>query len=189
MGEKTLPWKTINFIILIIIVVIFLFLLISVYGTESSGADPVDIPEWRTSELTDVMTGEKFTINEYSGNPVLISAFTRLCPVCNVQQNEILRLSTLSNDSIIHIGVDIDFNDNGDSLKDYVLSNDFEGKFAVATPEFLAGLVSDFGQQMIQPVTAPLLVICPDGKRGMVFPAGIKPAEYIKEQISQGCPA
>lgn len=45
---------------------------------EDAGEDPGDVAgtlDWTRMELTDVATGETFTIEEFSGTPVFVQAF------------------------------------------------------------------------------------------------------------------
>ncbi|MFB6351225.1 MAG: SDR family NAD(P)-dependent oxidoreductase, partial [Bradymonadaceae bacterium] len=37
---------------------------------------------WRTVDLTDVRTGEAFTISQFEGRPVLLEFFAVWCPKC-----------------------------------------------------------------------------------------------------------
>jgi hypothetical protein len=72
-------------------------------GTDpSGGTTPTqagDLATWRTAELTDVLTGETFRINEFRGRPVLVETFAVWCPICTTQRNTWRRSGTAATKS------------------------------------------------------------------------------------------
>ena len=55
-----------------------------------------DTPEWFDIELTDVQTGETFTMNDYAGKVVLVETMAMWCPNCIVQANEVRKCTSCS---------------------------------------------------------------------------------------------
>ena len=52
-------------------------------------------PEWLGFELTDVQTGETFTMDDFAGKVVLVETMAMWCPNCVVQANEVRNLHNL----------------------------------------------------------------------------------------------
>ena len=56
---------------------------------------PEGRPEWFSIPLTDVRTGQTFTINDFAGKVVLIQTINDLVLRCAYQQHEVTLLHTL----------------------------------------------------------------------------------------------
>ena len=157
-------------------------------GNQATGTGTTSQGEgWQDYPLTDVVSGTPFTIGEYSGEPVLVFAFTLSCPICTRQQQEILRLSGMPGVSFQAVGLDIDPNENAAALKSSVESNGYYGHYALSPVENTQMLVDQFGVQVITPASAPVILVTPDGTARML-PAGIKSAESLQELLQQVSP-
>src|SRR5688572_4459973 len=99
-------------------------------------------PEWFDMELTDVQTGETFTMNDYAGKVVLLETMAIWCPNCVVQANEVRNLHKLlgNPDDLISVTLDVDFNEDEASLKEYASGYGFDWHFAVAPLEVARAL-------------------------------------------------
>ena len=170
----------------IIVSVLICFLLIT--GCTQSSGTPYNRNNtvWETIKLTDVRTGEIFTINSLSDRPVLIQSFIITCPICMKQQEEITRLAESGNVSFVMIGLDIDPNSNAELLKQYTEQKGYVGRYAHSPPLMTQSLVDQFGMPILTPSQAPLILICPDGT-ATLLPSGIKTMQGL-EQILAGCP-
>ena len=65
-----------------------------VMATAGPSAPP-ERPEWFDLEMTDVLTGRPFTINDFAGKVVLLETMAVWCPTCRQQGDEVLRLHEL----------------------------------------------------------------------------------------------
>lgn len=166
-----------------VISVLFMVLVIVTGCTTSpeSGTDE----SWRTTELTDVRTGEVFSVDAFSDRPVLIQTFTITCPVCMQQQQEITRLAQEGDASFVLIGLDIDPNGDAGSLLRYVERTGYAGRYARSPPAMTRSLVDRFGMPVLSPAQAPLILVCPDGTAGLLAP-GIKSTADLSRVLS-GC--
>ena len=61
---------------------------------ESTAAEPA--VAWLATELTDVATGETFTLAEFAGTPVLLESFAVWCPICTNQQKQAVSYTHLT---------------------------------------------------------------------------------------------
>ena len=132
----------------------------------SSSQGTVETPEWFDIELTDVQTGETFTMNDYAGKVVLVETMAMWCPNCIVQANEVRELHKLLDnpDDLVSISLDVDVNEDADSLKEYSESYGFEWHFAIAPRELGRALGNLYTAQYLNPPLSPMLIIDRDGE-------------------------
>ncbi len=114
-------------------------------------------PEWFDVELTDVQTGETFTINDYAGKVVLLETMAIWCPNCTVQGNEVRKLhEALGNpDDLVSISLDVDYNEDQASLKEYASGYGFDWHFAVAPLLVARALGNLYSAQYLNPPLSP----------------------------------
>ncbi|WOF15680.1 peroxiredoxin family protein [Methanoplanus sp. FWC-SCC4] len=173
--------RFVKILVVILSAIIIISVLVFSEDTKNNNSD------YRDYVLSDVLTGENFKINDFEDKPVLITSFTILCPVCTKQQEEIARISGLTDTEFINIGLDLDYNDKPETLKKHIQDNGFNGYYAVSPPELTEKLISEFGELVVQPITAPVIMIHPKCTEPVMFNIGIKNAEYLKDAITQGC--
>ncbi len=144
---------------------------------DQPGAVMADAPAWFSSPLTDVKTGESFTMNDFKGKVILVEPMAQWCLTCLQQQNEIVGLhETLGMQAdLVSIALNIDPHENADMLKMYTAKHGFDWIYAVTPAEVPAELSKLYGAQVINPPSAPLLVI---DRKGQVhlLPFGVKSA-------------
>lgn len=138
-------------------------------------------PDWFSLPLTDVASGETFTIGDLKGKVVLVETMAQWCSNCLQQQKEVKKLHDLlgERDDFISLGLDIDPNENADTLKAYIERNGFDWVYAVATPEVSREIGNLYGSQYLNPPSTPMLIVDSHGETHML-PFGIKSAEELK---------
>ena len=146
--------------------------------------DMMTLPDWYTTPLTDVQTGETFTIADLKGKVILVETMAMWCSNCMRQQREVKTLheNLGERDDFVSIGLDIDINEDADSLKDYVARNGFDWKYAVATPELAREIASLYGDQFLNPPSTPILIIDRKGT-AHTLPFGVKSARQLEEAL------
>lgn len=151
---------------------------------EMDGASP-PTPAWFEYPLTEVTSAEVFKIIDLKGKVVLVETMAIWCSNCKRQQQEVLKLHEVLGDrgDFVSLGLDIDINENADDLKNYVESNNFYWKYAVATPELMRDISSLYGDQFLNPPSTPMLII---DRKGEVhtLPFGIKSAGDLEEWLT-----
>jgi cytochrome oxidase Cu insertion factor (SCO1/SenC/PrrC family) len=123
------------------------------------------IPEWFEMELIDAQTGESFTVNDYAGKVVLVETMAIWCPNCIVQGNEVRKLhQALGNpEELISVSLDVDFNEDQASLKEYASGFGFDWHFAVAPLLVARALGNLYSAEYLNPPLSPMLIIDRDG--------------------------
>jgi thiol-disulfide isomerase/thioredoxin len=143
-------------------------------------------PDWFAIKLTDVLTGETFTINDFAGKVILVQTMAEWCPSCAYQQNEVKILSQLvsSPESLVVVSLDEDLHEDEPSLKKYANHFEFSWHFAVAPIEVDRALGNLYSAEYLNPPLNPMLII---DRRGTVYglPWGFKSAEALKNTIEQ----
>jgi thiol-disulfide isomerase/thioredoxin len=123
-------------------------------------------PEWFGIELTDVVTDEVFTINDYAGKVVLLETMAIWCPSCALQAHEVRKLHTSLGDDedLISISLDVDVNEDAAALKEYAEEYGFEWHFAVAPLGVARALGNLYTAQYLNPPLSPMLIIDRSGE-------------------------
>lgn len=119
---------------------------------------------WATAPLVDVATGETFRIADLAGKVVIVESMAIWCSNCRAQQGDVqTALASLPADDVVFVVLDVDPNEDAASLADYRLENGFEGRYTIAGADVARALAADFGDQMLNPPSTPMLIIGTDG--------------------------
>ena len=152
----------------------------------SSGEQAQSTSLWMNIELTDVATGNTFTISDFAGKPVLVEFFAVWCPVCTRQQEETKKLEAMDGHDIVSVAVNIDSGEGEDRVRKHIEENGFDWHYAVARADFGKSLTDDFGLSIVHPPSAPVVLICPD-QTVYKLRAGVKSADDLRDSVSEYC--
>jgi thiol-disulfide isomerase/thioredoxin len=147
-------------------------------ATASGGTEAV-----LTRPLTDVRTGETFTLAELSdGSPVLVEPMAAWCSNCRAQQHEVAR--ALEGGTFRMVSLGIDLSESADQLAEYADREGFDWPFALADPELYRLLQDRFGIGVTNPPSTPLIVIDADGGvRALELGQGTRSADALLAEI------
>ena len=141
-------------------------------------------PDWFNIPLTDVRTGQTFTINDFAGKVVLIQTMVQWCSNCAYQQREVTLTRTMlgQRDDLISISLDVDLNEDAVSLKKYVDHFGFDWYFAVAPLEVTRALGNLYSAEYLNAPLEPMLII---DRSGNVYglPYGFKDADALSNTL------
>lgn len=156
----------------------------STTSSQAPTAEATTTPEWFQVELTDVQTGDVFTMNDYAGKVILVETMAVWCPTCILQASYTYRLhEQLGNpDDLISVSLDVDLNENADDLKAYIEEYGFDWHFAVAPLEIDRALGNLYSAQYMNPPLAPMLIIDRQGNvHSLEF--GLKDTETLQKAV------
>ena len=106
------------------------------------------------------------------------------CPTCLRQQKEVKALHDQlgQRDDFVSVGIDIDLNETLADLKGYTAKNGFDWTYTVATPEVAREIGNLYGQQFLNPPSAPMFII---DRHGEVHPLpfGVKSAADLQKAL------
>jgi hypothetical protein len=144
----------------------------------------IELPAWFSASLTDVSTGQPFTIADHQGKVVLVETLAVWCSNCLKQQREVLALHEAlgERDDFISVGLDIDLNESAEQLRDHAVRNGFDWTYAVATPDVARAISDLYGVNFLNPPSTPMLII---DRAGQVHPLpfGIKKAADLQAAL------
>lgn len=140
----------------------------------------MESPAWYSVSLTDVNSGESFTINDLKGKVILVETMAVWCSNCLRQQKEVKALheSLGERDDFVSLGIDIDQNEDADKLQAFTASNGFDWLYIVAPAEVSREISSLYGAQFLSPPSTPMLIIDREGV-AHPLPFGVKSAEDL----------
>ncbi|HSA99069.1 MAG TPA: redoxin family protein [Anaerolineales bacterium] len=145
----------------------------------------MEAPAWFGTSLKDVRSGDSFTINDFKGKVVLVETMAVWCTTCYQQQTQIKALheSLGMRDDFVSISLDIDPNEDETTLTSYTQENNgFDWQYAVAGADVARAIGNTYGDQFLNPPSAPVLVI---DRHGVAHPLpfGVKSAEDLMKAI------
>lgn len=151
-------------------------------GTATAG--PIssnERPAWFDLEMTDVRTGDVFTINDFAGKVVLLETMAVWCPTCRKQGDEVRRLRELLGDpaDLVSISLDTDMSEDADTLKHYADTLGYDWNIALAPLLVARALGNLYSAQYLNPPVSPMLIIDRDGEV-LGLPFGLKSAESLQ---------
>ena len=148
-------------------------------SSQPSGGGLVIDAAWAQTELTDVVTGETFRVADLAGRVVIVETMAIWCTSCLAQQGEVYAaLEELDPERVAYVLLDVDPNETGPALATYRARNGFTGTYAIAGPETARALAADFGDQVLNPPSTPMILIGTDG-RITLTDFGRKPAAAV----------
>jgi hypothetical protein len=147
--------------------------------------DPmVELPAWFSASLTDVNSGQSFTIADHQGKVILVETLAVWCSNCMKQQREVLALHEAlgERDDFVSVGLDVDLNESTDQLRNHARDNGFDWIYAIATPEVARELSDLYGVNFLNPPSTPMLIIDRSGQ-AHPLPFGIKRAADLQAAL------
>ena len=171
--------------ILVVIAAIYLFLPRE-SSVESGEIQSEPVGNWINIELSNVATGEKFRVSDFSDKPVLLESFAVWCPTCTQQQKVTKNLEEEVGDSIVSISIDTDPNEDEARVQKHIDDNGFNWYYAISPIEFTQSLIDQFGIDIVNAPSAPMVLIC-DGQKARQLGSGVKSVEKLKEEVARGC--
>jgi thiol-disulfide isomerase/thioredoxin len=146
---------------------------------EAAVADPL-----LAYELTDVRSGESFTLAELSEDkPVLLETMAIWCSNCLAQQREVVRAHDLGD--FHSVGADVDPNERAPDLAAYADREGFDWRFVIADRELVGLLTERFGFQVSNPPSTPTFIVSNGEIRALEF-GRHRSAEELIEELGSG---
>lgn len=151
---------------------------------EETGA-AMDLPTWFHVELSDVNSGETFTVADFQGKVLLVETMAIWCSNCLRQQKEVKALyETLAErDDLVTLMLDIDPNEDAGNLKDYAAKNGFAWTYVVAPREVAREIGQLYGDQFLNPPSTPMFIVDQHGEVHLL-PFGRKSADDLQEALT-----
>jgi thiol-disulfide isomerase/thioredoxin len=134
-------------------------------SASPTATPPVIDAAWAQAELTDVATGESFRIADLAGKAVIVETMAIWCTNCLAQQGDVYRaLDDLDSDRVAYVLLDVDPNETAPALAEYRTRNGFTGTYVIAGHETARALADEYGDQVLNPPSTPMILIGTDGR-------------------------
>ena len=166
-----------------IVILVLLGLAATVWAADEEATEE-PAAEWLAIELTDVRTGESFTIAEFADTPVLLESFAVWCPICTNQQKQVRALHETVGDEVVSIALNTDPNEDRAKVVAHLERHGFDWRYAVAPPELLLALKEEFGIGILNAPSAPMVLICPDQNVRELLRRGVKRPNFLQQQVA-----
>ncbi|CCQ37940.1 thioredoxin [Natronomonas moolapensis 8.8.11] len=157
-------------------------------SADAAGEDDgdADTTAWRTAELTDVTTGEQFSVSGFD-DPALVHPFAVWCSTCGSQNREIDTLQREFGGDREVVQLNIGDGETDDEVLEYAEENGYadHSRFAVAPTPVANALVEEFGPTAVSPPQSPVVLQCPGGGTHEIDK--ISDAETIDARIDADC--
>lgn len=158
---------------------------------DSFGATPsasVELPDdaLLATELTDVRTGEHFTLAQLAADgPILLEPMAVWCTNCRAQMHEVTRAHEAAD--FQSVSLDVDLSETAQDLAAYADREGWDWRFAVAGPDLYRHLQQRFGDAATYPPATPLIVVERDGSvRPLEFGVGTRSADQLIAELQAG---
>jgi cytochrome oxidase Cu insertion factor (SCO1/SenC/PrrC family) len=151
--------------------------------TSSGAAESSGNVLWKEIELTDIRTGDSFTIENFSGETVLLESFAVWCPTCTKQQRKIMEFHEEVGDSVVSISIDTDSNEDSARVLEHIQDNGFDWRYAISPATMTQALIDEFGPGIVNAPSVPMILICPDGSYSKLG-NGVKDVGELKEAVA-----
>ena len=148
--------------------------------TETATEAPAADGELTALPLTNVATGESFTLADFSGKTVLVKPMATWCGKCKTNLQGVREATAELGEGdyeIVALSVEDSLPD--EDLAKYATEEDFDFTFAVATPETMRALDAKFGQTALNPSIGSRFIISPDGEISELTTGKVEPAALV----------
>ena len=136
---------------------------------------------WANAPLTDVETGETFTIAELAGKPLFIETMAIWCSNCRAQQGRFTEaFAQMAPGTAEYVVLTVDPSKTAEDLARYKSERGFTGRYAVAGKELAKALDAEFGPNAINPPSVPVIFVSPAARWSS--PTGQESVEQIVEK-------
>lgn len=155
--------------------------------TPASPAPSLPAEALLAVELTDVRSGETFTLGELAeaSGPVLLEPMAVWCSNCRAQQQEVV--SAHQTGTFSSVSLDVDLSESPEDLAAYADREGFDWHFAMTDANLYRLLQDRFGVASTNPPSTPLIIIGADGTvRPLEFGRGTRGAEELLAELGAG---
>jgi thiol-disulfide isomerase/thioredoxin len=146
---------------------------------EEASTAMTDLPLWQTLPMTNVATGESFTLADFQGKTVFVEPMATWCSNCRMQQGNIIPARLQLGDDVVFIGLSLETNLPDEDLARYARDNGFNWTYAVMSAELLSELADEFGRVITSAPSTPHFIIRADGSFTELSTGIDSPAEIV----------
>ena len=149
----------------------------------STGSAALDSDPLHALTLTDVRTGEAFTIGSLAADePVLLETMAIWCTNCRSQQHNVVDAHDLA--AFHSISLDVDPSELPNDLASYADREGFDWAFANANAELVSQLRDRFGTAVAVPPSMPKILFRTDGSIELIGLGELLSPQQVADAVS-----
>lgn len=153
-------------------------------GTAEPPATAEEVRALLDHELTDVRSGERFTLGELAGQgPVLVETMAVWCTTCRSQQRQVVRAHEMAHFQSVGIGVDP--TEDPADLAAYAEVEGFDWRFVKADARLVQLLTDLYGFGVTNPPSTPTFIVTEQGIRALEL-GRVRSAEELLAELGAG---
>jgi hypothetical protein len=134
-------------------------------STANPAAAALASRPWATATLTEVASGQSFTIAGLAGRTIFVEAMAIWCTKCREQQNRFKEaLGRIDPATVAYVVLTVDPGETAAELARYKRDRGFLGEYAVAGRDVSTALEKEFGATVLNPPTVPLILVSRTGE-------------------------
>ena len=153
-------------------------------GARSPESSSPDSGPLLSYQLTDVRSGEAFTLGELAADgPVLVETMAIWCVTCLGQQRAVVRAHAVA--EFHSVGVNVDPNENASGLAEYADREGFDWRFVNADAELVRLLTDRYGFGVTNPPSTPTFIVSDGSIRALEF-GRVRSAEELVAELGAG---
>lgn len=135
--------------------------------TDDAAGAMTELAPWQKVAVTDVRTGQAFTLGDLEGKPEHVENFATWCPDCRKQLANVQQAAKAAGEKAVFVALSVETDLTAAKVAAYAEDNGFDDiRFAVMTPELLAAMSDAFGKSAINPPSTPHVWVGAEGKVG-----------------------
>jgi len=138
-------------------------------------------PDFFGYEFQDAVTGEKFSINQFKGQVVLVENMATWCSNCLKQQGEVKEFLQMlgERDDFVMIGISIELDMDPVRLGMYVENYGFDWLYGIADQSVQQSIQASLGGQFLNPPATPIFLVDKNGSTHELPLGTIKTADEL----------
>lgn len=130
--------------------------------------------------LTNAVTGESFTLADFSGKTVLVKPMATWCGKCKANLQGVKEAAAqLGEGDYAIVAISVEDSLPNEDLAKYANTEGFDFNFAVATPEMIRALDEQYGQTALNPSIGSRFIISPDGELSELTTGKVDPGKLV----------
>lgn len=137
---------------------------------------------WLEHPLTDVATGEVFTLDDYAGTPLLVETMATWCGNCRRQLTNLSEAHAeleATGADVAYVVISVERGLPDAALAEYAERQGFPFRFAVADDALLGMLADRFGRGVLNPPSTPHVILSASGEISELRTGFSDPAELV----------
>lgn len=129
---------------------------------------PVAVDPLLALELTDVRSGETFTLGALAmEKPVIVESMAIWCSNCRAQQRQVVEAHGRAD--FHSVGIDVDPNERAEDLAAYADREGFDWRYVIADAELVRMMTERWGPEVLNPPSMPTFIVADDEIRALQF--------------------